>query len=43
MKPDPYFKFLSVVVIAGVLIALFDPSPAGANPPTPPAVLATTR
>ncbi|HEX7630728.1 MAG TPA: hypothetical protein VF388_01240 [Lacunisphaera sp.] len=27
MKHDPYFKYLAAVIIAGVLIALFDPAP----------------
>ena len=33
MKHDPYFKYLAAVIIAGVLIALFDPTPTDAIGP----------
>ena len=33
MKHDPYFKYLAVVIIAGVLLALADPAPATASAP----------
>ena len=34
MKHDPYFKYLAAVIIAGVLVALFDPTPTDALAPT---------
>jgi hypothetical protein len=27
MKHDPYFKYLALVIIAGVLLAIADPTP----------------
>ena len=27
MKHDPYFKYLAVVILAGVLLAIADPTP----------------
>ena len=27
MKHDPYFKYLAVVILAGVLLAITDPTP----------------
>ncbi len=40
MKHDPYYKFLAAVIIAGVLIALFDPTPTDAITPTTAATAA---
>jgi hypothetical protein len=28
MKHDPYFKYLALVILAGVLLAIADPAPA---------------
>ena len=35
MKHDPYFKYLAVVILAGVLLALADPAPVVAAAPVP--------
>lgn len=40
MKHDPYYKFLAAVIIAGVLIALFDPTPTDAITPAKAAIVA---
>jgi hypothetical protein len=40
MKHDPYYKYLAAVIIAGVLIALFDPAPTDAVPAATVATLA---
>lgn len=40
MKHDPYFKYLAAVIAAGVLVALFDPTPLTAAPTDKPAVTA---
>jgi hypothetical protein len=33
MKKDPYFKYLVVIVLAGLVVAVFDTAPAGADQP----------
>jgi len=33
MKHDPYFKYLAVVILAGVLLAIADPTPAAESAP----------
>ncbi len=33
MKHDPYFKYLAVVILAGVLLAIADPTPTVASAP----------
>jgi hypothetical protein len=43
MKHDPYYKYLAAIIAAGVLIALFDPTPLTAAPLDPPATASTTR
>ena len=43
MKQDPYFKFLAAAIIAGVLIALFDPTPTFEAPSATLATLAVPR
>lgn len=43
MKHDPYYKFLAVVIIAGVLIALFEPTPTDEIAPVTVATLAPGR
>ena len=40
MKHDPYFKYLAVVILAGVLLAIADPTPL---PASAPAVIAANR
>lgn len=43
MKHDPYYKYLAAVIIAGVLIALFDPPSADTVAPATVATLASGR
>lgn len=40
MKHDPYYKYLAAVIAAGVLVALFDPTPLTAAPSDKPAAAA---
>lgn len=35
MKHDPYFKYLAVVILAGVLLAFAEPAPADTAAPVP--------
>jgi len=42
MKQDPYFKYLAVIILAGVIVALVNPTPAAAPALKPPALAATT-
>jgi hypothetical protein len=43
MKHDPYFKYLAAVVIAGVVIALFEPTPTEEIAPHAAATIAASR
>lgn len=43
MKHDPYFKYLAAAIIAGVLLALFDPTPTVEMPSVTVATLASGR
>lgn len=43
MKHDPYFKYLAAAIIAGVLLALFDPTPTLEAPTATVATLAASR
>jgi hypothetical protein len=38
MKNDPYFKYLALVIIAGVLLAIIEPAPAPADESAHPPV-----
>ncbi len=40
MKHDPYFKYLAVLILAGVILAFVDPTPAAAKPAKIPALAA---
>jgi len=40
MKHDPYFKYLAAVIVAGVLLAIADPTPVA---DTAPAAVTTNR
>ncbi len=42
MKHDPYFKYLAAALIAGVILAIIDPTPALARPERSPAVTINT-
>jgi hypothetical protein len=42
MKHDPYFKYLAAALIAGVILAIIDPTPDLARPGCSPAVTANT-
>ncbi|HEY1108425.1 MAG TPA: hypothetical protein VGE76_07330 [Opitutaceae bacterium] len=42
MKNDPYFKFVAVAIIAGVILAFASPTPTTASQPDQPIAPATS-
>lgn len=43
MKQDPFFKYLAATLIAGVLLAVFNPTDAADQPPPPDAIVASVH
>ena len=41
MKHDPYFKYLAVLILAGVILAIVDPAPDAALPAKVPSIATT--
>ncbi len=42
LKRDPYFTFLALFILAGVVVALLNPMPAAAKPDQTPALATAT-